>query len=327
MTLFKPFNASLIRRLAGGMMAAAMLATSLLSAQSSQASDAPWLPYPSNLKQFDFNGDQLDKNWTMLSRATHDPLPTTDALKDAWRSHFQGDFAAAKQKGLAIGGLDGTYVAYRAQTIYAMYLVPDTSLDTRISLLDDAVKKLTAAIMDAGMATGEVPSAQVLYWRAYAQGRYLELKKPEWGILTKKAKVKELFGVASAITDAHPEAATMSAVQALYGGLYAAIYDEGFAARLSFKSYVKGCGVETSDYATASVSQFNCALKTIGKTPFPEIYKSYSKALLQLDSKGNAAEAETYLHYAAGAQLPPGVTEMIFSAEDALARNSVPKKI
>ncbi|CAM3512173.1 hypothetical protein [Parendozoicomonas haliclonae] len=303
------------------------LALGLLSAGFAAAVDSDWKPYPTNLYKPDLTGDNLQKLWPKLSRATQDPFPADEGLQDAWRSDFEGDFAGAKKKGLALGTPEGAYVAYRAQTIYAMYMAPDPqpgqeAQAERTVLLKDAADQLLNVVNNL-KSQGKEPPVQIVFWGAYAMGRYVQIMKPTWSLLTKKAQVKALLTQAGLV----PNPSLMPALHGLYGGAYAAIYQDGYAARLTFRSYVKDCQgtVTPGDYVKASSQQFDCALKALGDTPFPEIYNSYAKALLELDPVANKVQAETYKQYATGASVPPGVTNMIFSAEDALAREFAKK--
>ncbi|WP_281645422.1 hypothetical protein [Parendozoicomonas sp. Alg238-R29] len=285
-----------------------------------------WKPYPSDLFKPDLTGDNLAKEWPNITRATRDALPEDPALQDVWRVHFEGNFAEAKAKGLALGTPQGKYVAYRAQTIYAMYMTPKPSAGEeesaeRTVLLKEAADELRALVDD--MDSGKIESSlQIRFWFAYAMGRYVEIMKPTWGILTKKSKVKEMLKYASDI----PPASDIPAFHAFRGGVYAAIYDDGFLARTTFRGYIEDCEGTIVGYEDGSLKQFKCAVKALGATPFPELYNSYAKALLQLDSKKYQDEAETYKQYATGASTPPGVDNMIFSAEDAMARNAAKKQ-
>ncbi len=286
--------------------------------------DEHWKPYPEGLYKPDLSGDNIVTLWPKLARATGDPLPEDPGLLDAWRSLFEGDFATAKCKGLALGTADGKYVAYRAQTLYALYMAPDPikgkeEESERTVLLKEAADVLSAAVQLVKDDKKE-PSPQLVFWRTYAQGRYVQIMKPTWGLLTKKAKVQELLTQAGEVK----VPPSIPALHALYGGTYSAIYDDGLAARLSFRSYVRDCqGQEmTGEYVRASMLRFECAIVALGDSPLPEVYNSYAHSLLELDANANRDRAQLYKQYATGVSIPPDVTNMVFSAEDALAREA-----
>ncbi|MTI13909.1 hypothetical protein [Sansalvadorimonas verongulae] len=283
-----------------------------------------WQPFPEGLPKPDLTGDKLQEQWPLITRATQDPFPTDPALQDAWRSHFQGDLAEAKSKGLALGTPEGKYVAYRAQTIYAMYMTPqpagNIASSERAVLLKEAADELKKLV--DGMDDGTVePNVHIRFWFVYTTGRYIELMKPEWGILTKKAKMKEMLKYVKQI----PPRTNIPAFHAFRGGVYAGINEEGTLAKLTFRSYIEDCDGHRASYEDGTLSQFRCAEIFLEDKPFPEFYNSYAKALLQIDRAKYQDWADEFRQYATGASSPKRVTNMIFSAEDSFARNAIKK--
>ena len=287
------------------------------------ASAKEWKSYPEDLYKPDVSGDNLEKEWSMLTRATRDAFPKDPELQEVWRLHHQGEFAAAKAKGLALGSPQALYVAYRAQTIYALYMTPHPSGDgieyaERTVLLKDAADNLQK-LVDA-MDAGKIPyDDQIRFWFAYTMGRYVELMKPTWGILTKKAKMKEMLKYANKI----PPQTHIPAFHAFRGGVYAAIYEEGYLARVTFRNYIEDCDGNVVGYEEGTLSQFRCAEKHLHDAPFPTLYTSYSKALHQIDAVKYQEEIERYRQYGAGAQVPRKVDTMIYNVEDSLARADI----
>ncbi|MCL6268674.1 hypothetical protein M3P05_01735 [Sansalvadorimonas sp. 2012CJ34-2] len=291
-----------------------------------------WLPFPESLPKPDLSGEKLTKQWPQLTRSTMDRLPESLELQDAWRSHFEGDFAEAKEKGLALGTPEGKYVAYRAQTIYAMYLTPDpTQLSSkrdkaqRTVLLKEAYDQLSNEIRKLESA-GEKPSMQLRFWSSYIFARYLEIMKSEWGLFEKKDRLTELWDALDKISGS---AADMPSLRATYGGTIAAVSEDGYLARKTFQDRVKDCRGMEASYKDAAISQFNCALNRLGGNPVPEIMEAYATALERLGIEGGssttAKTSQTYRQYAAGARLPENTSQMVFMSEDILAREAAKK--
>ncbi|MCL6268673.1 hypothetical protein M3P05_01730 [Sansalvadorimonas sp. 2012CJ34-2] len=253
------------------------------------------------------------------------------ALQEGWRLHFEGDFVQAKDRGLAAGTSEGKYLAYRAQTIYAMYQAPDPAGNLqaaeRVVLLKEVSDKLLEEI-SAMTKSGVEPSVQLSFWQTYAYARYVEIVKPTWGILDKKSGVTTILTSLDKVFSLSP---TMPALHAVYGGTFAAIYEDGMAARATFKKRLRlADGQKISDYEQATLDQFDSALRTLRDKPFPQLYFSYGAALERLDKKRGDNKykdsASSYFHYAQGGSLPAGVSNMIYSAEDALAQRHAGSK-
>ncbi len=260
-----------------------------------------------------------------------DPLPQSSDLLDVWRAHFEGNFAEAKAKGLALGSPEGKYIGYRAQTIYALYLTldpvmtPDPERAERTILLKEVSDELTAEIKRME-TSGQIPSMQMRFWQYYASARYMEIMKSKWGLFVKKDKVTELLDGLDSITG---PAAGMPSLRATYAGTIAAVAEDGFLAKRTFRKRVRDCAGKVTSFEEATVSQFNCALKELGENPFPELMEAYAMALERLGIGGSATEqyesADTYRQYASGKKKPKGVSGLVFTSEDILARESVRK--
>ncbi len=251
-------------------------------------------------------------------------------LQDIWRAHFQGDFEQAKRKGLALGTTEARYVAYRAQTIYALYLSPTPSGELKMAERPRLLKEVADILKEEQAEmdkAGVVPSGQLIFWQNYAYARYVEIMKPVLGMFEKKAAVT---AVLDGLEQVFGMAAAMPALHGLFGGTFAAVYEDGFMARTNFVKRLKMCnGTKTSDYELAVQDHFNCAISELGAKPFPEVYASYGDALERLNRKRRdnyyQSRVETYYQFAMGSQVPDGVTGMTFSAEDALAQHAAKK--
>jgi hypothetical protein len=153
-----------------------------------------WKPFPYDQSTFDYSGEKLQQHWPQLTRGfgTGYPFPDAqwvqdkakqypnlvnnsgysgkpedaeafaDKLQDVWRLLFRGDFAQAKQQGMALGEA-GQVPALFAQVIYAMYLEPVK--ETKHGLLDQ--------VIDATDKAGELIQADsvALFGRTYAKAR------------------------------------------------------------------------------------------------------------------------------------------------------------
>ncbi|MDF3934837.1 hypothetical protein [Pseudomonas citronellolis] len=159
-----------------------------------------WKPFPYDQTAFDYSGDKLRAAWPQLTRgfgsypfpdaawvtrmaAAHpDALARTVAagtgfsgkpeeaqayaekLQDVWRKLFRGDFAQARQDGLALG-VGGQVPAMFAQVLYAMFLAP---AGDKQRLLEEVISYTD----DAGPLINADPIAQ--FGRVYAKARLAE---------------------------------------------------------------------------------------------------------------------------------------------------------
>ncbi|MDU9406724.1 hypothetical protein RTH74_03875 [Pseudomonas sp. zfem001] len=187
----------------------ALLATCSLSAVAADN----WKPFPLDQSAYDYSGDKLRQAWPQLTRGFGDyPFPDADwvvsvasqhpqvlektaaagtgfnskpeeaeayaqKLQEVWRLMFRGDFAQAKEQGMALG-VGGQIPAMFAQVIYAMFLVPDQTekhrlLEEVIAYTDDAGELIQADIVAqfgrvyAKARLGEELSVPVVLKRGY----------------------------------------------------------------------------------------------------------------------------------------------------------------
>lgn len=141
----------------------------LLAACSFSAAAADnWKAFPYEQHAYDYSGDKLRQAWPQLTRGFGEDYPFPDAdwvvtmatshpqalektvaantgftgkpeeaqryadqLQDVWRLVFRGDFAQAKQQGLALG-VGGQVPAMFAQVIYALFLAPEQAEKHRL---------------------------------------------------------------------------------------------------------------------------------------------------------------------------------------------------
>lgn len=138
-----------------------VLTAALIACSFTAAADDNWKPFPYDQSAYDYPGDQLRQAWPRLTRGFGADYPFPDAdwvvsmsarypqalaatvggksgfganaedaqayaarLQDTWRLMFRGDFAKAREQGLALG-VAGQVPALFAQVVYAMFLIPD----------------------------------------------------------------------------------------------------------------------------------------------------------------------------------------------------------
>lgn len=111
---------------------------------------AQWIAFPHPAKSFDFAGEKLQKNWSLLHAGDQEAFPDAkwaaaaikaapqpklkldaDALateaQDAWRAFHRGDFREAFERGEKLG-VWGAVVACKSQGIHAARLIEDEKL-------------------------------------------------------------------------------------------------------------------------------------------------------------------------------------------------------
>lgn len=203
-----------------------------------------WKPFPYDQSAFDYSGDKLRAAWPRLTRgfggypfpdaawvtkmaASHpDAVAKTVAassgfsgkpeeaqayaekLQDVWRKVFRGNFAQAKQDGLALG-LGGQVPAMFAQVLYAMFLAPTSD---KQQLLEEVISYTD----EAGPLLNADPIAQ--FGRAYAKARLAEeLPVP---VVLKRGYTGEIPKELDAILAKQPN---QPFALALYGGYEAGV--------------------------------------------------------------------------------------------------------
>ena len=205
------------------------------------AADKRWAAFPHPSREFEYEGDALQKAWDGLHAGDCEPWPdaaelrrrlkkqpalATDpaaaaaSLQQAWRDFHRGAFKAAYDAGVALGPL-GTSVAVKAGGIHASHLVADEAARVaRYQALAALAEEATATLPDD-------PNAH--YRRAFALGRYSQ------GISVAKAlqqglagKVRDSLEKTLALAPRHAEAHTalglyhaeiIAKVGAMVGGL------------------------------------------------------------------------------------------------------------
>ncbi|UTH37382.1 hypothetical protein NLY39_04225 [Pseudomonas sp. KHPS1] len=219
----------------------ALLATCSLSAAAADN----WKPFPLDQSAYDYRGDKLRQAWPQLTRGFGDyPFPDADwvvnmatrhpqalektvaagtgftgqpeeaeiyaqKLQDVWRLMFRGDFAQAKEQGLALG-VGGQVPAMFAQVIYAMFLVPDQAEKHR--LLEEVIAYTDEA--------GELVQADTVaqFGRVYAKARLgEELSVP---VVLKRGYTTQIPNELKALLAKQPQ---QPFALALYGGYEAGV--------------------------------------------------------------------------------------------------------
>ncbi|MFY1019135.1 hypothetical protein [Ectopseudomonas khazarica] len=219
----------------------ALLATASLSAAAADN----WKPFPLDQSAYDYSGDKLRQAWPQLTRGFGDyPFPDADwvvtmatsypqalektvaagtgftgkpeeaeryaqQLQDVWRLMFRGDFAQAKEKGLALG-VGGQIPAMFAQVIYAMFLVPDQAEKHRL------LEEVIAYTDEAGDLVQADTVAQ--FGRVYAKARLgEELSVP---VVLKRGYTSQIPEELKALLAKQPQ---QPFALALYGGYEAGV--------------------------------------------------------------------------------------------------------
>ena len=207
--------------------------------------DPGWKPFPHDQRAFDYSGDRLREAWPRLTRGFGEyPFPdaawveqmarqypqalqqTLDAgvgytgqpgeaedyaarLQEVWRAVFRGDFAQAREQGMALG-IAGQVPAMYAQVIQALFLAE--SREEKHRLLEEVVAHTEKA--------GELIKADsvAMFGGAYAKARLGEdLSIP---VVLKRGYTSQIpreLDALLAIQPQHPYAL------ALYGGYQAGV--------------------------------------------------------------------------------------------------------
>ncbi|MGH8353044.1 MAG: hypothetical protein ACRERY_05875 [Pseudomonas sp.] len=220
----------------------ALLAACSLTA----AADDNWKAFPYDQAAYDYSGAKLRQAWPQLTRGLGADYPFPDAdwvarmattypkaleltvtgntgftgkpeeaelyaakLQDVWRLVFRGDFAAAKQQGLALG-VGGQVPAMFAQVVYAMFLVPDQAEKHR--LLEE--------VIDYTDQAGELVQADnaALFGRVYAKARLGE--ELSIGVVLKRGYTSQIPKELDALLAKQPQ---QPFALALYGGYEAGV--------------------------------------------------------------------------------------------------------
>jgi hypothetical protein len=132
-----------------------------------------------------------------------------EKLQGVWRLVFRGDFAQAKQQGLALG-VGGQIPAMFAQVIYAMFLVPDQA--EKHKLLEEVIAYTDQA--------GDLVQADVAaqFGRVYAKARLgEELSVP---VVLKRGYTTQIPNELKALLAKQPQ---LPFALALYGGYEAGV--------------------------------------------------------------------------------------------------------
>lgn len=121
-----------------------------------------WTPSP-GAGRFAFDAAQVRSLWSHLHCGDAEPLPTDDAVLQAWVQYHNGQFQEAAEIGLATGG-GGITVANKATAVYAFYV--EQKEGTRLALFTQVAERAQAQ----AAASPDNPNAWYCY--AYAMGGY-----------------------------------------------------------------------------------------------------------------------------------------------------------
>ncbi|WP_310564257.1 hypothetical protein [Hydrogenophaga sp.] len=156
----------------------------------------PWTPCPHAGPHL--QADSLRAHWSRLHRGDAEPLPDDPRLLDGWLLFHNGDFQAAAEHGLHLGG-DGLTLANKAACVHASYVEAHESA---------RLQRWLAAADQARQQQASAPdNPNAWYWQAYALGRYSQ------GISVTKAlaqglggQIRQALDRALALAPAHAEA-------------------------------------------------------------------------------------------------------------------------
>ncbi|RRV32864.1 hypothetical protein EGJ86_17605 [Pseudomonas sp. o96-267] len=206
-----------------------------------------WKPFPLDQSAYDYSGDKLRQAWPQLTRGFGDyPFPDADwvvnmagqhpqalektvaagtgfsgkpeeaeayaqKLQEVWRLMFRGDFAQAKEQGMALG-VGGQIPAMFAQVIYAMFLVPDQTEKHRL------LEEVIAYTDDAGELILIQTDIVAQFGRVYAKARLgEELSVP---VALKRGYTSQIPQELDALLAKQPQ---QPFALALYGGYEAGV--------------------------------------------------------------------------------------------------------
>lgn len=235
-----------------------------------------WARFPYANTRFRYTPASLKEAWHALHAGDAEPWPRGAGAVEAWIAFHAGEFEKAEREGLAIG-LAGQAVANKASCIHAVYLEPSPAAKC---------ERLQAVAARCELQQQKQPrNPAAFYWHAYALGRYSQ----EISVLQALAqglggKVKASLEAALALAPHHADA------HIALGVYHAEIIDKigSLAARLSY-------GARRDD----AIAHFDEALRLNPASAIARI--EYARALLMLDGRGRAQEAEALRREAAAA--------------------------
>jgi tetratricopeptide (TPR) repeat protein len=215
---------------------------------------------------FDFSGERLQQQWSVLHAGNLEPFPSDPVVQDAWRAYHEGRFEDAVNIGRNHGG-PGLVPAAFAATIYAHYLEPDEQ--QKVSIFETAIDL-------AERATEACPeNANAHYMSAVAQGRYSQFVSMVEALAKGLGpKIRDAAKRAIELEPRHAEANVTLA------GWHAEIVDKvgGMLAGLSF-------GAKKD----AAEELFEEAMRLAPDSPVPLIEKAAGMLLMYGDSSRDEA--------------------------------------
>lgn len=229
-------------------------------------------PYPDDAYVYD--AERLQQCWARLHAGDVEPFPKKAALVDAWIAYHAGRFQQAAKLGLAVG-VDGYSVAHKASCVSATYL--ETDEKRKFGLYEEVAERCERQQLE------QPANPAGWYWYALALGRYSQsisvVKALAHGIAPKmRAALEKTIELAPNHAEAHValgvfQAEIIASVGTFIGGLtYGARKDACYRA-------------------------FQTALALNPASPIACI--EYANALVALDGKKKADEAEALLRRAA----------------------------
>jgi len=158
---------------------------------------AVWSPFINSVGvQFDVAS--LRTNWQRLHRCDAEPMPTNDAVLQAWVLFHNGDFQQATEAGLK-AGTDGVTVANKSTSVYARFL------EKREKIKLDLFLEVAARAEAQQALVPNNPNA--FFWQAYALSQYSQAISVAKGMAQGVGnKVKEALNHTIELCPAHADA-------------------------------------------------------------------------------------------------------------------------
>ena len=123
---------------------------------------AKWTAFP-YAGDYRFDAASVKNDWARLHVGDQEPLPSDNAVLEAWALFHNGEFQKAAIMGLCLGQ-PGLSVSSKATCVYATYL--ERHELHRLDLFQEVANQASE------MAVQNPDNLNARYWRAYALGRY-----------------------------------------------------------------------------------------------------------------------------------------------------------
>jgi tetratricopeptide (TPR) repeat protein len=243
-----------------------------------------WAAFP-HPGEFDFSPQDVRARWSRLHAGDAEPVPTDEAVLEAWTLYHRGEFHKAVECGLKAGG-DGITVANKATCIYATYL--EKKEKVRLELFQQVAQRADE------QTQRNARNAAAWHMHGYALGRYSQAISVAKALAQGLAgKVKESLERAIKLNPKHAEA------HIALGAFHAEVIDK-VGALIGGMTY--GAKKETG------LELFEEALRLHPQSAIAMI--EYANGLVMLEGEHRMAEA-TALYERAAAVEPADAKERL----------------